>query len=181
MQADQTGMVIKGSPRAARLPDRGGSVANEGVNDAMFCEACGAHRDRLGAAGKTIYGCPDCGRATCANCWNQVAGGCLACHAFTLSNVAPPIVRPRAMPPWSVAPGTVEAATTPDPTPTRRADRFGHIRPGRVVRATVLGSALAISVAAVGYAGVLRPAPNHGANTSTPIGTPAVAPTERPD
>ena len=141
-------------------------MANEGVNDAMFCEACGAHRDRLGAAGKTILRCPDCGRATCANCWNQVASGCLSCRAFTLVNVAPPIAMPRAMPPWSVAPSAVEAAGTPDLTPTRRrADRFGHIRLGRVIRATALGSALAISVAAVGYAGVLRLTPSLVANT----------------
>jgi len=176
-------------------------VANDGGNDAMFCELCGAHRDRLGSAGKTLMRCPDCGRTTCANCWNQVAGGCLSCHAFTLLNVAPPLARPRVMPVRSAVPGAVETAATPDPTPTRRrAARFGQIRPGRVVRATILGSALAISVAAAGYAGVLRLAPSHVANmpattspgaaatpmsssgiTATPTGMPTTAPPEPRD
>ena len=165
-------------------------MANDGVNDAMFCEACGTHRDQLSAANKTILGCPDCGRATCANCWNQVAAGCLSCRAFTLTNVAPPIARPRAIPTAPVVPGAVEVAAPPSPAPThRRTDRLGHVRLGRVVRATALGSVLAISVAAVGYAGVLRFAPSGAAATPvpssgmtpTPAGMPTTAPTERPD
>ena len=68
-------------------------MAKGGVDDAMFCEACGAHRDQLGVAGENMQPCPDCGRATCANCWNQVAGGCLSCRAFALPVVETPATR----------------------------------------------------------------------------------------
>jgi hypothetical protein len=167
------------------LLDRGGSVANDGVNDAMFCEACGAHRDQLGAAGKTMLRCQDCGRATCANCWNQVARACLSCRAFTLLNVAPADVGPflvsaRAIPTMSVIPGVVEVVPVPDPTAScRRSDRsgrarLGRVRLGRVIRATIIGSALAISVAAVVFAGVIRMtpgAPAHGQSTGRPDAT----------
>ena len=37
--------------------------------------------------------------------------------------------------------------------------RFGHIRLGRVIRATAIGSALAVSVVTVVFAGVIRLAP----------------------
>jgi hypothetical protein len=209
-------------------------VAKGGVNDAMFCEACGLHRDQLGVAGDAIQTCPDCGRATCANCWNQVAVGCLACRPFALPTAGGVPARGRAKagaaglaaanvttgepdptartrsgataPPTAAAatsaaatvtkgsdrrfkrgskpqpdpvvismPGVVEAGVLPAaartavPSPAQaqpvvrgtfyQAGRFGRIRLGRVVRATAIGSALAISVAAVVFAGVIRLAP----------------------
>ena len=57
----------------------------------MFCEACGLHRDQLGLAGDDIRDCPDCGRSTCTNCWNQVAGACLTCRAFALPIASAPV------------------------------------------------------------------------------------------
>jgi len=195
-------------------------VGKGGVDDAMFCEACGAHRDQLGVAGENMQLCPDCGRATCANCWNQVAGGCLSCRAFALPVIETATTarqRPKA---GIAAAGVVGVAATsaikpkptsstrrfkrgtrpqPDPVVTQMpgvvapvvvapvllatavkghapvqvaartgSSRFGHIRLGRVVRATAIGSALAVSVAAVVFAGVVRLAPGGGGTNGAP-------------
>ena len=186
-------------------------MAKGGVDDAMFCEACGAHRDQLGVAGTHMQPCPDCGRATCANCWNQIAGGCLSCRAFALPTVSAGAAtstraRPKAATggvsskPAVVATAAtvaVTAATKPkranprfkrgsrpqpdaivtsmpgvvEPKPDAAVvaatalgrpsvARFGHIRLGRVIRATAIGSALAVSVVTVVFAGVIRLAPS---------------------
>lgn len=184
-------------------------MAKGGVDDAMFCEACGAHRDQLGVAGEHMQPCPDCGRATCANCWNQVAGGCLSCRAFALPVVATPTTKARPKAPVAAAaavgataakpkridprfkrgakpqpdpvvtsmPGVVEVVPAPVRTTvapvapvaavaaatagTRpSAAWFGHIRLGRVVRASAIGSLLAVSVVTVVFAGVIRLAPS---------------------
>ncbi|MGZ8502748.1 MAG: hypothetical protein ACXWW6_07840, partial [Candidatus Limnocylindrales bacterium] len=68
-----------------------------------FCERCGLDSDRLGSAGASDFRvCPDCSSSTCANCWNQVAGRCLACSPFHLAS----------------APGrTTRRIAPPDPTP----------------------------------------------------------------
>ena len=91
-----------------RLDPLGGSVAKRGMDDAMFCEACGAHRDQLGLAGDDIRACPECERATCSNCWNQVAGACLTCRAFAL----PIAAATTAAPTLSVAPPVAVAAAS---------------------------------------------------------------------
>ena len=185
-------------------------MAKRGVDDAMFCEACGAHRDQLGLAGDDIRTCPECDRATCSNCWNQIAGACLTCRAFALpiataptptpiaatatplpkAPSAPPVAaaiaalpttpkiprtprpstprrfkraaKPQPDPLVSQMPGVVEPAlaTTPAGAASATLARFGHIRIGRVIRATAIGSVLAVSIAAVGFAGVLRLGPS---------------------
>lgn len=59
-----------------------------------FCERCGLDSDRLGSAGASEFRvCPDCSSSTCANCWNQVAGRCLACSPFHLATTAPAATR----------------------------------------------------------------------------------------
>ena len=175
-------------------------MAKRGVDDAMFCEACGAHRDQLGLAGDDIRTCPGCDRATCSNCWNQVAGACLTCRAFALPIARPrrrpepsggpaeggdrlaiaasprrrsrrrtptpadssgppsrsPIPSSRRCPAWSSA---ARRATPARPSTSAAFARFGHIRIGRVIRATAIGSVLAVSIAAVGFAGVMRLGP----------------------
>lgn len=183
-------------------------MAKGGSDDMMFCEACGLHRDQLGLAGDDIRMCPECDRATCTNCWNQVAGACLACRAFALpiaaaaSTTTPAAFKPAVTPkaavvqvavavsvaaasspkpkaPRTSTPRRFKRAAKPQPDPivkampgvvettalattTARAARFGQIRIGRVIRATAIGSALAISIAAVGFAGVLRLTPTAG-------------------
>ena len=194
-------------------------MAKGGVDDAMFCEACGLHRDQLGVAGQDMKACPDCGRATCANCWNQVAVGCLTCRPFALpamdTSARTGRTRAAAAPVVAIGAAAVTSTATsasapakspkrptgirgtkgaskgqPDPVVTQmpgvveavpvsaaaarsvarpRTARFGHIRLGRVVRATAIGSALAISITAVVFAGVIRLAPSGVAGTD---GTP---------
>jgi hypothetical protein len=165
-------------------------VVKRGVDDAMYCEACGAHRDQLGLAGDEIRPCPDCGRATCSNCWNQVAGACLTCRAFALPLAAmappttvappPPVAAAIALAPRRpTTPRRLKRAVKPQPDPVVTAmprvvepvaatasggmrwdvERFGKVRIGRVIRATAIGSVLAISIGAVGFAGVLRLGP----------------------
>ena len=79
-----------------------------------FCERCGLDGDRLGSAGARDFRvCPDCSSSNCANCWNQVAGRCLACSPFHLAT-APARSTGRIVP-KGVSPLPVEA------TPSRPA------------------------------------------------------------
>lgn len=176
-------------------------MAKLGVDDAMFCEACGAHREQLGVAGKQMLTCPDCGRATCANCWNQLAAGCLACRAFALPLIAaraPARQRPTSPPASASAAATAKPKAStrrfqrvsrpqPDPAATMmrgvaenapildssrgagaRVNRFGKIRLGRVLRASAIGSVLAVSVVTVVFAGVINLGPGGTAGSQRP-------------
>ena len=84
----------------------------------LFCERCGAERDRLGdVAGFAMRGCGTCGQSVCVNCWNQVARSCLACVPFALPIVAETrAIAPPATPPTSTSPILEPIAGTP-PTP----------------------------------------------------------------
>ncbi len=97
---DDTAGVDVGSTRGG--PDR--------VEDgSSFCESCGLDSDRLGSAGASDFRvCPDCSSSTCANCWNQVAGRCLACSPFHLASA--PARPTRRIVPASLNPAPVAAA-----------------------------------------------------------------------
>jgi hypothetical protein len=58
---------------------------------AQYCERCGRDRDTVASAHGSYRGCPSCGAACCADCWNLVDGACLKCAPFRL--VAPPTAR----------------------------------------------------------------------------------------
>jgi hypothetical protein len=110
-----------------------------------FCERCGLDSDRLGSAGASDFRvCPDCSSSTCANCWNQVAGRCLACSPFDLASaprrasrrIVPAGVRSQA--PAGVRPQAVGA------TPPRPAANLGvSSRTSVVARAVAAGDGVA--------------------------------------
>jgi hypothetical protein len=87
----------------------------------VFCERCGLDRDRLSSAGARDFRfCPDCSSSTCPNCWNQVAGRCLACSPLRLAaiparaigHVVPPGSQPRPPDATPPPPATTSAATS---------------------------------------------------------------------
>ena len=105
-----------------------------------FCERCGLDTARLGSAGETAFRtCPGCASSCCANCWNQVAGGCLSCRPFSLPGAAP--ARPRwvgaalvggaeTQPPTDPVPSPAVAPARPTPRLSRnRADRPVPVAP----------------------------------------------------
>jgi hypothetical protein len=83
---------------ARRTSGRPGEEPDPVEYGSTFCERCGLDSDRLDSAGASDFRvCPDCSSSTCANCWNQVAGRCLACSPFHLAS-APSRVTPRTEP-----------------------------------------------------------------------------------
>ena len=83
------------------------------MDDAMFCEACGAHRDQLGLAGDDIRACPECERATCSNCWNRSRAP--ASPAGPSRCRSPPRRPPRRTCPW-----LRRSPSPPRPRPSHR-------------------------------------------------------------
>ncbi len=75
-----------------------------------FCERCGLDRDRLGSAGAREFNvCPDCSSSCCSNCWNQVAGACLACRPFELAGATTAGA-------WALRPSTIDLQATQKPS-----------------------------------------------------------------
>ena len=125
--------VFDGGPDVADRPRSEDSVAKRGSDDMMFCEACGLHRDQLGLAGDDIRMCPDCDRATCTNCWNQVAGACLACRAFALPVAAAAAPKPEVSPEGRACGGRLQGAQAAPNLHAQalQASRKAAGRPGR--------------------------------------------------
>jgi hypothetical protein len=98
-----------------------------------FCERCGLDRDRLGSAGASEFRvCPECSSSCCSNCWNQVAGRCLACRPFQLVGAGPAGERSGRPTPIVAAP-----ATKPPSPPTA-----GRLRTPRAIAATEAAAAV---------------------------------------
>ncbi len=75
-----------------------------------FCERCGLDRDSLGSAGAREFNvCPDCSSSCCSNCWNQVAGACLACRPFELAGATTAGA-------WALRPPTIDLEATQKPS-----------------------------------------------------------------
>lgn len=109
-----------------------------------FCERCGLDSDRLGSAGASDFRiCPDCSSSTCANCWNQVAGRCLACSPFHLALAQTRATRRIA--PAGVTPPAVDAS------PPRRAANVGAS-----TRAAIVARAVAAEDVAAGAGRLAR-------------------------
>ena len=107
-----------------------------------FCERCGLDSDRLGSAGARDFRvCPDCGSSNCANCWNQVAGRCLACSPFHLASA--PTRAPR-----RIAPAATTQPVTAAPTPRRGAEPRRPSRATAAARAAAAEAGVAAGVAA---------------------------------
>ncbi len=100
----------------------------------------------------------------------SVSGPPVAPRRFTRA------AKPRPDPVVSKMPGVVGPALAPSPVRATSGTlaRFGHIRIGRVIRATAIGSVLAVSIAAVGFAGVLRLGPS--AEAAPRLAAPETAP-----
>ncbi len=141
-------------PRPGPVDMRGRQTHLDG--SLAFCERCGLDSERLGSAGETAFRtCPDCLSSSCANCWNQVAGGCLSCRPFSLPGAAP--ARPRwvgAVLVGAQASGTVE----PEPSRATRARRRGAAKPRTTADRPVAAAAPTWPAdAAVGSAPVVAP------------------------
>jgi hypothetical protein len=122
-----------------------------------FCERCGLDSDRLGSAGASVFRvCSDCSSSTCANCWNQIAGRCLACSPFQLASASrrasPRIVLPGDKPIASVVARAVAAEDGVAAGAGRRARRsLGKVARTALVAVVVL--AAVVGVRAVTIAG----------------------------
>lgn len=130
---------------ARRSSGRPGEEPDRVDYGSTFCERCGLDSDRLGSAGASDFRvCPDCSSSNCANCWNQVAGRCLACSPFHLASV--PLRTSRRIVPASIKPPVSAGVKPPGVAtmPPRRAANGGVSSSESVVaRAVAAGDGVA--------------------------------------
>jgi len=143
----------------------------------QFCEKCGRDRETFPTGSEVMRVCPRCTSACCPDCWNLVAGACLACVPFSLPTETPHriVIAPEAIAPAAATIPTPDAA---EPLPGNRPGR-----PRRVLRFAVGVAASGVIVVGVSFATVAatwRHAPAVAVELPSPAPTPTASRTAEP-